>query len=218
MSAGITTLSRHLLAKVLLTIVVVYLAVGSLAVYWLHDLDSKRHSEESLNRTSQLISSAVTALENLAGNTTETAQGRALVNDILEIFSIEPDILCVEVADQQNALVIAHWPENGRCEDKNDVTRVTVTLDEPSKWQLNVVIGSESLRAEMLWENKITDVFRECGVRRLRLYPQPLSVLIAVHRRPPLMRQPSFAGALPGLLHSIHQLRDQPSASEPHPH
>jgi len=154
MFAGPSAVSRHLLAKVLVTIVIVYLLFGAIAVFWLHAIDQDRHSAESLNRISQLISSTVSALENMSSSAGDSATHRALVVDVLEVFSIEPDILCVEVAEQNNALVIAHWPDHRRCEDIRDATRVTVTLDNPSTWQLNVVIGSEQLRAELLWETR----------------------------------------------------------------
>jgi PAS domain S-box-containing protein len=154
MSAGVTAVSRYLLAKVLVTIVVVYLVIGVAAIYGLDALDRQRHATESFNRISQLISSTVSALENLSAGGADTASRRELVADILEVFSIEPDVLCVEVADQQNALVIAHWPDHRRCEANRDVTRVTVTLDDPSPWQLNVVIGSENLQAELFWETR----------------------------------------------------------------
>ena len=154
MFAGPSAVSRHLLAKVLVTIVVVYLVFGAIAVFMLHALDRDRHSAESLSRISQLISSTVSALENMSSSAGDSATHRALVADVLEVFSIEPDILCVEVAEQNNALVISNWPDHRRCEDVRNATRVTVTLDNPSTWQLNLVIGSEHLQAELLWETR----------------------------------------------------------------
>jgi len=46
MSFGASTLGQRLLAKVLFTVIAVYLVLGAAALYWLNDVDSDRHSAD----------------------------------------------------------------------------------------------------------------------------------------------------------------------------
>ena len=153
MVAVVDGVRRRLLLKIVLSVMAGYLVLGGVGVYVLNIQDLQRHAAEKTSRISQLISTAVNALEQLPGMDGTSDSKLPLINEVLDIFSAEPDILCAEVSDQQNALVIAHWPDYRRCGESAADARITVTLTPPSQWQLHLVIGREHMDAEVGWES-----------------------------------------------------------------
>ena len=154
MSAVFAGVRRNLLAKLLLGFLVAYLVLGSLGLLLIDNLERRKHSFELFNRVSHLLSTAVSTLENFPDQQVEAAATLGQLADILEIFSAEPDIECAELADQSNALVIVHWPDYRRCDDSNGKTKVSIALTPPSTWQLNLVIGSDHINAELMDETR----------------------------------------------------------------
>lgn len=154
MPFNVINIRRHVLAKIALTVVLGYCALGLLGLSWINHVDRQRHAAEYFSRISQLIATVARTLEHVPVVPAVAEGPDFYVADILEVFAAEPDVQCVEVANRGNEKVVARWPATPRCGDAVGATRVTVTLDDPSPWRLNVVIGSEHLEQALLTESR----------------------------------------------------------------
>ena len=102
MPFNVINIRRHVLAKIALTVVLGYVALGLLGLSWINHVDRQRHAAEYFSRISQLIATVATTLENVPVLPAVAEGHYSYVADILEVFAAEPDVQCVEVANRGN--------------------------------------------------------------------------------------------------------------------